>query len=246
MISSKSIGIAVVSLLFFVSCSTTKEMNEKSNQVLVRWMDLSKFPCFGHCAVYDLRVFHDGLVLLKGKEHLDKTGVYFAELSKEKTDKLRKLQKSVNWPEVKEEYWVNLQDLPVTHLTIYNEHGAIIKKINSNSNLPDKVNDLAQELIELLKKEKWTQIQKKHEMVNPEVMYEELIVDLDSSLTTMVLEEEYSHLGLKTNRRVSPHMNMWVFNYNTDLVGSYELLVVLRKRQGVKYVNFNRRILPRE
>lgn len=246
MVNFKLIMVAVLSLVLWASCSSSKEMSGKSDKELVRWMELSKFPCFGHCSVYDLRLFQDGLVLLKGKEHLDKTGVHFAELSKEKTDKLRKLQNSVSWPEIKDEYWVNLQDLPVTHFTVYNEHGAIVKKINANSNLPDKLNDLAQELIELLKKEKWTQIQKKHEMVNPEIMYDELIVDLDSSLTTMVLEDELSHLGLKTIRRVSPHMNMWVFNYNTELVGSYELLVVLRKRQGVKYVNFNRRILPRE
>lgn len=228
------------------SCSSSKEMPEKHETQLVRWIELSKFPCFGHCPVYDLRLFQDGLVLLKGKDHLDMKGVYFAELSPDKINKLKKLYESISWTDLKNEYWVNLQDLPVTHITVYNEYGAIVKDIKANSNLPDKLNDLSLALTGLLKKEKWTQVQKKHEMVNPEIMFEELIVDLDSIININTLEESFKQYGLKAARKVSPNMNLWVFNYNAELVGSYELLVVLRKKQGVKYVNFNRRILPRE
>jgi hypothetical protein len=83
-------------------------------------------------------------------------------------------------------------------------------------------------------------------MTNPEIIYNELIVDLDSSLTVKQLETEFVKYELKAMRQVSAYMNLWSFQYNESLIGKYEMLILLRKKNGIRSVNFNRKLLPRE
>lgn len=213
---------------------------------LQHWITIEKLPCFGHCQIYQLALYRNGLAILEGKDHMEKKGVYFTEISKARADKMNRLEKQIKWDRIKPEYIVNIADLPMTKIKYYDKYGALQKSIEANSNLPDELNSIVKELTETINKEKWTQIQKKNEISNPEIIYEEIIVDMDSSLTISDLEMTYQNYQLKTVNRISPLMNLWLVSYNPERIGKYEILILLRKQKGIRHVSFNRRVLPRE
>lgn len=231
-------------MLFACRSSRAPEVVEAN--VLKRWMSMEKFPCFGHCQTYRMSVYRNGLILLEAKEHLDKAGVYFTEIRGDRLDKLRKLDKSIPWQQLQTEYFVNIADLPVTEIHYYDLNGARIKSVRANANLPADLGDFAKELHQLIRSEKWTQLQRKSETTNPEVIYDEIIVEMDSTLTPEDMEVAFLAYGLQREKRISPLMNLWNFRYDRAAIGPYEMLVVIRKKSGVRHANFNRKILPRE
>jgi hypothetical protein len=141
---------------------------------------------------------------------------------------------------------VNIADLPITEMQYFDEHGAKLKHIKANSNLPDQLHTLSKNLMELIASESWTQIQKKPDMTNPEIISNELVVDMDTTLTKESLQEEFKLYDLQAIQKVSAYMNLWSFKYDEDKIGKYEMLILLRKKNGIRSVNFNRKLLPRE
>jgi len=238
--------IFLFSIVTYSSCKTAKTNNELKPIELKHWLSLNKYPCFGHCMVYKLNIYRNGLVLLEGKEYMEKTGVYFTELSKDKMDKFKRLSDTKKWDSYESEYMVNIADLPVTEFLYYDIHGARIKKIKSNSNLPDPIHSLTKDISALITSEKWTQIQRKNDMTNPEIITNEFVIDMDSTNTAPALESEFINYNLKAITKLSNNMNLWNFQYDENKIGKYELLVLLRKKSGIRSVNFNRKILPRE
>ncbi|MFZ1255460.1 MAG: DUF6438 domain-containing protein [Saprospiraceae bacterium] len=236
--------ISISTLLF--TCNPARKNSGNKPYELKHWLSLQKYPCFGHCQVYKLNIYRNGLVILEGKEYLEKTGVYFTELSAEKIKKFIRLSDSQNWPSYQSEYTVNIPDLPITEFNYHDEHGARIKNIKSNSNLPNPIHELTKEMGSLIGFEKWTQIQKKSDLTNPEIIANEFIIDMDSSLNVQILETEFSLYDLKSQNKLSSNMNLWSFKYDDTKIGKYEMLILLRKKFGIRSVNFNRRILPRE
>lgn len=233
-------------IFFLSSCSTQKETLINKLYEIKHWLTLQKYPCFGHCQVIKLSVYRNGLVIYEGKENVEKKGVYFSELSNEKINKFKRLSDAISWSKFNNEYMVNIADLPITEMQYFDEHGAKLKHIKANSNLPDQLHTLSKNLIELIASESWTQIQKKPDMTNPEIISNELVVDMDTILTKENLEEEFKLYDLRAIQKVSAYMNLWSFKYDEDKIGKYEMLILLRKKNGIRSVNFNRKLLPRE
>ncbi len=233
-------------LLLLSSCQSTKSLEQSAVNGMRHWVSIQKFPCFGHCQVYKISAYRNGLVILEGKEYMDKTGVFFTELSADKIKKLSRIEKKLNLNSIKEEYMVHIADLPITDIALYDENGALVKEVKANSNLPDALHDWMKEFTELIKTEKWTQIQHKNDMNNPEVIYNELVVDMDTTIQMEMLETEFAAFDLVRDKKLSPLMNLWNIKFNTDKIGKYEMLVTLRQKPGIRHVSFNRRILPRE
>lgn len=245
-LSGSSMIAALGAFVLLASCRSSRAPEGAEANVLKRWVSIEKFPCFGHCQTYRMSVYRNGLILLEAKEHLDKAGVYFTEIRGDQLDKLRKMDKSITWQQLQAEYVVNIADLPVTEIHYYDLNGARIKSVRANANLPGELGDFAKELHQLIRSEKWTQLQRKSETTNPEVIYDEIIVEMDSTLTPEDMELAFSAYGLQREKRISPLMNLWNFRYDGAATGPYEMLVLIRKKAGVRHANFNRKILPRE
>ncbi|HEX5625344.1 MAG TPA: DUF6438 domain-containing protein [Saprospiraceae bacterium] len=236
----------ILCLSLLLGCAGTKAGQKNKPFELQHWITVQKNPCFGHCQVYKMSIYRNGLVIFEGREHTEKIGVYFTELNPEKIKSYKRLLDSPNWTSYQDEYMVNIADLPVTDIQYFNVNGARIKNIKANSNLPDPVQAITKEISNLIKLEKWTQIQRKSEMNNPEVIDNEFIVDMDTTLTSAGLETEFLAYDLKSLKRISPHMNLWSFRFDESKIGKFEMMVLLRKKSGIRSVQFNRRILPRE
>ncbi|MBK9109045.1 MAG: hypothetical protein IPM92_11945 [Saprospiraceae bacterium] len=238
--------LILFSMLFYFSCKSSQRIEVAEPESIKHWLTIEKLPCFGHCQIYQLSIYRNGLAILEGKDHMDKKGVYFTEINNSRMEKLMRLEKYIKWQSIKSEYIVNIADLPMTKLKYYDKFGALVKSIEANANLPEELNSFVKEASGIIEKEKWTQIQKKNEMNNPEIIFDELIVDMDSTININDLEVSFQNYDLKTINRISPLMNLWLVKFNPDKIGKYEILTTLRKKQGIRHVSFNRRVLPRE
>ncbi|MBK8298642.1 MAG: hypothetical protein IPK91_15465 [Saprospiraceae bacterium] len=236
----------LIALFGLNACKSAKDAVKPKHVELKHWLTLQKYPCFGHCHVYKLSMYRNGLVILEGKEHLEKTGVYFSQLSQDKIRSFKRMSDALNWASYQAEYLINIPDLPLTELTYFDENGAKNKFIKSNSNLPNPLDELTKTMAALIKSEKWTQIQKKSDLTNPEIISDEFIVDMDSTLTATQLENEFYLYDLKSKKRLSNEMNLWSFKYDETKINRYEMLIMLRMRTGIRSVNNNLKILPRE
>ncbi|MDQ3141310.1 MAG: DUF6438 domain-containing protein [Bacteroidota bacterium] len=236
------VGITIVVLS---SCSSSKKTEIQSKHSLVKAVVFQKNPCFGNCAVYKLTTYYSGLAILEAKDHLDKKGVYYTDLSEASNSAIQKNIKRINWTTYKDKYFMNLPDLPSTDLNIYSPEGLELKKINSNAKLPDEIYTFQQELNELVRTQKWTQIQKKDDVINPEVDYSKIQVDMDSSVSVQKVQEHFMPYNLMPEKRLSQFMNLWLMSFDESKIGKYEMLIILRKYPGVRSVSFNRKLLPR-
>lgn len=238
--------VLLFTVVFLISCRTQKEATESKMVELKHWMTLEKFPCFGHCQVFKISLYKNGLAILEGREYLEKTGVFFTELKSDKMLKLKRMSEDLNLSGYQNEYMVNIADLPITQLQFFDNHGAKIKDVKANSNLPDGLHYMSKTVSDLIQSEKWTQVQKKPDLVNPEIISNELIVDMDSSLTKEMIETDFKMYDVKALQKISAYMNLWTFRFNEEKIGRYEMLIIMRKKNGIRSVNFNRKILPRE
>jgi Domain of unknown function (DUF6438) len=232
-------------IIGFTSCKSSRPSAGEKPVMPVRWMSYMKSPCFGHCPVYRIQLYRNGLCILEGKEYLDKKGVYFAMLSKESFKNITDFSK-LNWASYDGNYFMNLPDLPSSEFIMHDENGAIIKKIKSNTNLPKEIGRLHAGIGELIRTEKWTQIQRREDMTNPEIIYSEIQLDMDSSITVEQLQLEYPQFKIEKKDRISEYMNFWLIGYDQNQVNPYEILVILRQKKGVRNAFFNRKLLPRE
>jgi len=229
------------------SCSSNKKMLDAQNSEdpLQPMISFKKTPCFGKCKVYKISIYQDGLAILEGIEHIEKTGVHFGQLNKMDLDKLKKDLKSLNWNSYKASYFKNIPDLPSTELRFYHSRDSI-QTIKSNTSLPDELESVQTKIAEFVDKIKWTEVMKKHEINSPNNIYNELQVDMDSSLTQEILVQRFSRYDLKVKDRISIYMNFWLFSFDDQKITPYEMLILLRKTPGVRLVMFNRKLDLRE
>ncbi|MBK9271445.1 MAG: hypothetical protein IPM48_07595 [Saprospiraceae bacterium] len=229
------------------SCSTNKKTldDQNSKDPLQPMISFKKTPCFGKCKVYKISVYQDGLTILEGIEHIEKTGVHFGQLDKTELEKLKKDLRSLPWNTYKPSYFKNIPDLPSTELRYFHSRDSI-QTIKSNTSLPNDLESIQTRLAELVESLKWTEVMKKHELNSPNHIYNEIQVDMDSSLTQEYLVKRFDKYGLKVKDRISIYMNFWLFTYDDQKITPYEMLILLRKTPGVRLVMFNRKLDLRE
>lgn len=233
-------------LLLGVSCKSSQGIISQPDKRIEKLVSFKKSPCFGKCQVYRLSLYKDGLVVLEGKENLDKTGVHFCQLDKEKKETFTKKITSLNWKSYKNSYFRNIPDLPSTELIYYGATDSIFKSIASNTLLPKEIETLQADLADLIKTEKWTQLLKKEDLTNPNLITSEIQIDMDSTLNSEMLMQKFAAYGLKTKKRISEYMNFFLFTYDTKLIESYEMLILLRKVPGIRLAIYNRKLEGRD
>ena len=235
-----------ISLTFF-RCGTSKKSQSLNKPVRIsRAVIMTKGPCFGNCGVYSITVLQNGIALLEGKEHVELKGVYFTELNDDVFSSLVRDLKKIDHSKLQDRYFINIPDLPSTAFQFYNTQGEKIKEVTSNTKLPDDLQEIQSKLANISKSSAWTQIQKKEDMINPEIIYNELQIDLDSSYTVENLISDYSLYNLKVVHKLSPYMNLYLVTYDGESIGKYEMLLTLRRQKGVRTALFNRKLKSRE
>lgn len=142
----------LIALFGLNACKSAKDAVKPKHVELKHWLTLQKYPCFGHCHVYKLSMYRNGLVILE-EGAFRKTGVYFSQLSQDKIRSFKRMSDALNWASYLAEYLINIPDLPLTELTYFDENGAKNKFIKSNSNLPNPLDELTKTMAALIKSE---------------------------------------------------------------------------------------------
>ncbi|HRI00972.1 MAG TPA: DUF6438 domain-containing protein [Saprospiraceae bacterium] len=230
----------------FIACQSTKPLSQKQNEKLdfYKVLSLQKSPCFGNCAVYKITVFSNGLAVYEGKENVEMKGVYFTEIKNSQS--LIQQIRSVQWDQFNSNYFLNIPDLPELDMKYYDTEGVLRKTIHSNTNLPSELSKINDAVIKLEQSEHWTQLLKKEQANTPEIIKDEIIVDIDSSITSQQLLQDFQFCGLKIESQLSQYMSLYLMSFNKALIGPYELLIVLRKQKGIRSANYNKKLSSRE
>ncbi len=96
--------ILLSAAIFLASCKTSRIdlQNPENNGDLL--LALERTPCFGVCPVYEAKLYSNGLLLYHGKRNTDKTGMYYAKVSKKELSSLSAFMLSNNYFELESKY----------------------------------------------------------------------------------------------------------------------------------------------
>ncbi|MEO6690812.1 MAG: DUF6438 domain-containing protein [Saprospiraceae bacterium] len=232
--------------LYLFSCNRHIIQPIQEDNQIQKIIALSKSSCFGKCAVYTLTVYKDGLVILQGIANLDKIGVYHSTLNVVQLDQLTKKIYSLNWKSYKSKYLRNIPDLPVTTLKIFNNTDSSQIEIQSNSSLPQELEEIHKDLSLLIENNAWLLALKDKEVNSGDLIKNQIQIDMDSTQSVAHLEQLFKPYEFKMTKRISEYMNFYLFEFNTAKIAPYEMVVLARRVKGIRLVTFNKKLNQRD
>jgi len=167
----KTILIFLTASLLALSCNTkknttTENNSDKPSEEEVSYVFKNVSPndslfasiyrgaCFGRCPVYELKIYNNGLVVLKGKNFVDKIGEYVMELSPNEMMTFVSKAKEIKYFELDDSYDnKNVTDLPGTSTTIVIDGKR--KKVYSRIGAPKELKEFEALFDALIKSNKW-------------------------------------------------------------------------------------------
>ncbi len=141
-------------LAFFIflsiafSCKSPYNTNQ-SEMVLT----MKKTACMGNCPVYEISIYENRVVLLKGVENIPYTGAYYSKLSKKEFENIEEEFNRSNFFDFDTEYSGSMTDLPTTFLTY--TKGSQSKTIKDYYGAPDEIKALEKRLGSLIETLRW-------------------------------------------------------------------------------------------
>lgn len=142
--------VFVVLWLLHSACQTKQQGSFDETSVI----SMQKTECYGTCPVYSITIKGSGQATLEAQKHLDKTGTYQMQLSREETDALFKSFVKADLWSFENEYTADISDLPTTYLTFTNK--GKVKKIKDYSGAPQQLIDLENQLAGLITSSRWS------------------------------------------------------------------------------------------
>jgi hypothetical protein len=125
-------NIFFISLLFlFNTCNINKQSADQKCII-----SLERTACFGNCPIYKIELFNNGKGIYNGKKFIDKIGVVNFKISIKNIQKILKMADSINFNNLKKEYYEPISDLPTSYIKIKN------KKIKNYSGAPKELHNL--------------------------------------------------------------------------------------------------------
>jgi hypothetical protein len=82
---------------------------------------IAKTKCFGKCPVFQCAVYKDGTIIYTGEKHVKYIGKHHGKLEQDNFKKLQALNEACNFPQLEENYLLNLPDKSKVILTYQNK-----------------------------------------------------------------------------------------------------------------------------
>ena len=140
--------------IFMFSCSSSKKFQEENICI-----SMEKTSCYGHCPVYTINIYNNGLIKLEGKENIDKIGSFRSKITGKQLDKLTELFISSDFFNFEDSYTSLVKDLPTTF--IYFSKNNKNKRIKDYDEAPQSLKKLEEEIVLMLENLKWKIIKSK-------------------------------------------------------------------------------------
>ncbi|WP_161626049.1 DUF6438 domain-containing protein [Hugenholtzia roseola] len=142
-------------LLSFTACN--KSGKDKASQDSALVVQMRKTPCFGQCPTYEIKVFENGYVWLKGEKHIEQIGTFEAKIGKKELAVLKDKFEANKFWDLDEAYEKTMTDLPTTYLRYTS--GSKSKEVRRTGDAPENLTNLEDVVADLLKSLKWTKIE---------------------------------------------------------------------------------------
>ncbi len=147
-----------ISVLSCYSCRTSKSsFNASSVDAAPVIISMKKTACYGTCPVYEIQIYGDLTVTLKGERNIDRIGNFKSVIKKESLDRLVDRFREADFFSFEDEYTGNYTDLPTTYL-FFSDQGKT-KKIMDYYGAPSSLRELEEQVALLLQELDWEQVQ---------------------------------------------------------------------------------------
>ena len=144
-------------------------------------------------------------------------------------------------------YGMRVQDLPTTTLHLYEKERD--KAVKWRMRQPERLKNLDKQLMTFLTQQGWlapiTKPRKENSNRSETTIDNELIVQLRDKLEGEVWVEKYKKYGMHLKKPISKLANMYLFVFDTELVGSEEMLELILKDEKVARAEFNKQLQSR-
>jgi hypothetical protein len=140
-------------LLGFTACKSSQNNPPSDDDLRIT---MRKTMCFGQCPTYEIKIYQNGYVKLKGEKHVPHIGIFEAQLSKKDLQALTQKFDASNFFDFKDVYEVMMTDLPTTYLT-YQKDGKT-KDVRRMGDAPEALISLEDAVAKLLNDLKWKKI----------------------------------------------------------------------------------------
>ena len=146
--------LIVLSIFLFSSCKSSKDATKAgSSQERVLLISMKKTACYGTCPVYELQIYSDLAVNLKGEMHLDKIGIFEAKISRGRLEQIQTMFREADFFSFQDKYSEKITDLPTTYV-YFNDSGQE-KKVMDYYGAPEALKNLEKELSSFLEELDW-------------------------------------------------------------------------------------------
>lgn len=138
-------------------------------------------------------------------------------------------------------YKAEIPDLPTISIT-YHKDGQS-KSVKGKDGRPERILQLEEMLTQVAESGGWeSQSSEGNSNLPDNVIADELIVNLSPEVDPSVWIIQYREQDLQIVKRISPSSPFWLLRFNTDRIGSNDMLEALRRDQYVLSAEFNRKV----
>jgi len=117
------------------------------------FIEMSKTPCFGKCAVYNIRIDGKGNIIYNGKQNVKLEGEHLMNFPPDAVNEVFKAFVESHFWDFEDEYTDNISDLATTYVTFSHEDQT--KKITDYYGAPQSLKDLEKRVEALLETLVW-------------------------------------------------------------------------------------------
>lgn len=144
----------LIIILALLGCQSTFKIADIQNKEPI--IILKKTSCKGKCPEYEICVYKEGYVTLKGIKNFELIGDFYKKMDKKQIDFFINQFDKANFFEFKDKYLSKKTDLPTTFLT-FNYNGKS-KKIMDYSDAPKELKELEKLIENISKEQDWISI----------------------------------------------------------------------------------------
>lgn len=117
-------------------------------------ISFEKTPCFGHCPVYNVKIYESGFAIYEGRNFVEKMGMYATRFDSAEIEKIYNKALDIGYFDLKNEYNDPLiTDLPSTISRIH--FGGQDHKIRARFNTPKRLVEFHDNLAVTLLEKNW-------------------------------------------------------------------------------------------
>jgi len=120
---------------------------------------LRKTECYGHCPVFEFKVFGNGIAIWKGIKYVDRFGEYKAEVDGSILESIKQKGLELGIGQLQDTYPINkvfIQDLPMTFISFHN--GSSLKMIRNNYDAPKALLEYEKYLEKIIQQLNWKRV----------------------------------------------------------------------------------------